>query len=261
MEQDSLDMGTARTAAALRMQLAQMAAVSHMLERSAKDEKSQEYLAMLNQSICRMLRIVGRTELTARLTENPRLNLAPVDLGQLAAGVVERAAGLLRHAGVRIDVQGPEYFPAQADKAMIRQLLLELISNAARAGDRVTLSLARDGDQAVFTVTDNGPGLSPEGLVRLFSGDEEETPDWRRQGVGVAIARRVASLHGGRLMAYSLPEGGLRVAVSISRGQVEGDILKEHRTGWDPGGFGDEQVALSDLLPAAAFRPDGDWGN
>lgn len=261
MEQNILDIGAAQTAAALRNQLAQMTTVSHMLERSAKDEKSQEYLAMLNQSICRMLRIVDRIELTSRLAENPRMDLSTVDLGDLAAGVGKRADGLLRHAGVRVDVQGPEHFAAQANETMIRQLLLELISNAARAGGRVTLTLVRDGDQAVFTVTDNGPGLSPEGLARLFNGDEEEVPDWRRQGVGVAIARRVAKLHGGRLMAYSLPEGGLRVAVSIPKGQVEGDILKERRTPWDPGGFGDEQVALSNLLPPAAFRPDGDWGN
>lgn len=261
MEQDNLDMGTTRTAAALRMQLAQITAVSQMLEQSAKDEKSQGYLAALNQSICRMLRIVGRMELTARLTEDPRLDLAPVDLSRLAAGVGEKAAGLLRHVGVRIDVQGPERFPAQADEAMIRQLLLELISNAARAGDRVTLSLARDGDQAVFTVTDNGPGLSPEGLAQLFDGAGDEVPDWRKPGNGVAIARRVAKLHGGRLMAYSLPAGGRRVAVSIPRGQVEGETLSSPVLCWDEGGFGDEVVALSDLLPAAAFHPDGDWGN
>ena len=60
MEQDGLDMGTARTAAALRMQFAQMTAASQMLEQSAKDEKSRGYLAALNQSICRMLRIVAR---------------------------------------------------------------------------------------------------------------------------------------------------------------------------------------------------------
>lgn len=261
MEQDNLDMGAERTAAALRGQLAQMAAVSQMLEQSAKDEKSQGYLAMLNQSICRMLRIVGRMKLAAQLTGNPRLDLAPVDLGRLAAEVGERAAGLLRHVGVRVDVQGPERFPAQADEAMIRQLLLELVSNAARAGDRVTLSLAQDGERAVFAVTDNGPGLSPEGLAQLFDGGGDEVPDWRKPGVGVAIARQVAKLHGGRLMAYSLPAGGLRVAVSIPRGRAAGNDLSSPGLRWDAGGFGDELVALSDLLPAAAFHPGGDWGN
>lgn len=261
MEQDSLDMGTARTAKLLRAQLAQMTAASHMLEQSAKDEKGQRYLAALNQSICRMLRIVGRLELTVRLTEEPRLELAPVDLGKLAAEVGEQAAGLLRHTGVQVDVRGPERFQAQADEAMIRQMLLELIANAAEAGGPVTLALARDGEQAVFAVTDNGPGLPPEGLARLFGGDTEKVPDWRRPGNGIAIARRVAELHGGRLMAHCVPDGGVRVAASIPRGQAAGDALSSPALGWDAGGFSEALVALSDLLPAAAFAPNGDWGN
>lgn len=261
MEQDSLDMGAARTAAALRMQLAQMTAASQMLEQTAKDKKSQGYLAALNQSICRMLRIVGRMELTVRLTEEPRLELAPVDLGGVVIEVGDQAAGLLRHTGVQVDVCGLEHLPAQADGAMVRQLLLELIANAAKAGDRVTLALARDGDQAVFTVTDNGPGLSPEGLACLFNGNTGEVPDWRRQGNGIAIARRVAELHGGRLMAYCVPDGGLRVAASIPRGKAGGDALSSPALRWDTGGFSEELVALSGLLPAAAFLPNGDWGN
>ena len=63
MDTERLDQGTARTAAELRLQLAQMTAASQLLERGAQDEKSRRYLAALNQSICRMLRIVGRLEI------------------------------------------------------------------------------------------------------------------------------------------------------------------------------------------------------
>ena len=78
MERQELDQGTARTAAELRLQLAQMTAASQLLEHTARDEKSQDYLAAMNQSICRMLRIVGRLELSGRLGgEDPRLERAP----------------------------------------------------------------------------------------------------------------------------------------------------------------------------------------
>ena len=261
MGQDGLDIGAARTAAALRMQLAQMTVASQMLERCANDEKSRRYLAALDQSICRMLRIVGRMELTARLSGEPVLDLAPVDLGELVAEVGGRMAGLLRHAGVELSIQGPEHLPARVDEVLIRQILLELTANAAKAGERVTLALARDGDQAVFTVTDDGPGLPPEGLARLFQGDEDDVPDWRRQGNGIAIARRAAQLHGGRLMAYRVQSGGLRVAASIPLGAEEAAGLSSPGLRWDPGGFSEEVVALSELLPASAFLPDGDWGD
>ena len=69
MDGHGLDQGAARTAAELRLQLAQMTAASQLLERTARDEKSRGYLAAMNQSICRMLRVVGRLELSARLGE------------------------------------------------------------------------------------------------------------------------------------------------------------------------------------------------
>ena len=76
MDWDGLDRGAARTAAELRIQLAQMTAASQMLERNAWDEKGRGYLLALNQSICRMLRIVGRLELCERLG---REDAVPVD--------------------------------------------------------------------------------------------------------------------------------------------------------------------------------------
>ena len=67
MEKAGIDQGAARTARELRVQLAQMTVASQMLEDTATDEKSRRYLAALNQSICRMLRVVGRLELTQRI--------------------------------------------------------------------------------------------------------------------------------------------------------------------------------------------------
>ena len=72
MERQELDQGAARTAAELRMQLAQITAASQLLERTARDEKSRSYLAAMNQGICRMLRIVGRLEITGRLGSHHR---------------------------------------------------------------------------------------------------------------------------------------------------------------------------------------------
>ena len=56
MDRPNIDQGAARTAAELRVQLAQMTAATQVLEQSAADEKSRRYLAALEQSICRMLR-------------------------------------------------------------------------------------------------------------------------------------------------------------------------------------------------------------
>ena len=184
MEQDNLKQGAARQLAGLRAQLAQMTAASQMLERCAVDEDGKQYLAMLNQGICRTLRLVSRMELCGRLAgETPDVTPAPADLGELTTGLGRRMEGLLERAGVELTVAAPEYLLARVDAPLLRQLLLELVANGARAGKRVWLTLKRDGENAVFTVADDGPGVAPEKLPFLFDSQAEQQPDWRRGGL------------------------------------------------------------------------------
>lgn len=256
MQRDSVEFGTARAAAELRVQLAQMTAASQVLERCAWDEKSKSYLAAMNQGICRMLRIVGRMELGERLgMETPRLNLAAADLGALIADLGARMEGLLERAGVILTVDGPEHLPARVDGELVRQMLLELVSNGAKAGKQVTVRLERDRDNAVFTVEDNGPGVTQEQLASLFGGGQEERPDWRQSGNGVAIARRIAVLHGGALVARCAPGKGLKVIVSIPLGAGGDGCLESPQAEWDRGGFDEALVGLSHLLPVGVFAP------
>lgn len=256
VDQENPKQGTARQAAELRIQLAQMTVASQMLERCAFDEKSKGYLAAMNQGICRMLRLVGRMELCERLSgESPAVKLEPTDLGELTADLGARMEGLLERAGVELRVSAPESLPARVDGELIRQLLLELVANAARAGKRVTLTLKRDKDGAVFTVADNGPGVPAEKLPFLFDSQGEDLPDWRRGGCGIAIARRIAALHGGRLAPLCEAGRGLVVAVSIPLNRGGGGELRCPRVKWDRGGFDEAVVGLSHLLPAGVFAP------
>ena len=256
MAQENLEQGLQQTAAQLRIQLAQMTAASQLLERSVFDEKSAGCLAAMNQGICRMLRIVGRMELCGRLGgETAAVKLTPTDLGALTADLGARMEGLLERAGVKLTVNGPEHLPARADGELIRQLLLELVANGAKAGRSVTLTLRRDGDSAVFTVEDNGPGVSPEKLPFLFDSAAQELPDWKRSGNGIAIARRVAALHGGRLAAVCTTGRGLSVTASIPLNRGGDDPLRCPAVAWDRGGFDEAMVGLSHLLPAGVFAP------
>lgn len=251
----SVDQGTARTVNELRLQLANMMMASQVLSRYAQDEKGRGYLARLNQSICRMLRVVGRLALSARLGEEdtPEMEWAAADLAELTRELGARMAGLLEYADVTLTVTVPERLPAWVDEGLVRQIIMELVSNGAKAGRHVTLTLAAQGGRAVFTVEDDGPGIAPERLQYLFSSQEEAVPNWRRGGVGVAIARRAAALHGGALVASCAPGKGLRAVASIPLGEPKGAVLESAGLTWDRGGFDDELVALSYLLPPEAF--------
>ena len=256
MTEENMEQGIRRTAAELRIQLAQMTAASQLLERSAFDEASAGCLAAMNQGICRMLRIVGRMELSGRLGgETSKVKLAPVDLGALTADLGARMEGLLARAGVKLTVRGPEHLPARADEELVRQLLLELVANAVKAGRSVTLTLKRDGDSAVFTVEDDGPGISGSQLPFLFDSAAQELPDWKQGGIGIAIARRIAALHGGRLAAMCAPGRGLSVTASIPLNRGGDGVLRGPAVEWDKGGFDEAVVGLSHLLPVKIFAP------
>lgn len=261
MDQTGISQGTGRTAAELRMQLAQMTMASQSLERTATDEKSRGHLAALNQSICCMLRVVGRLELSLRLGgEGAQAKLASTDLAQVVNGLGERMGQLLAYAGVELTVKAPERLLTMADKELIGQMVMELVANAAKAvkdkaGGHVRLTLVQRGNRAVFTVKDNGPGVAPDRLAYLFCSGEEAVPDWRRGGVGVAIARQAAALHGGTLVADCAEGRGLRAVASIPLSEGEENMLRRPDAVLDRGGFDDELIALSGLLPVRAFRP------
>ena len=129
--------------------------------------------------------------------------------------------------------------------------------NSSKVGlQSVRVTLEKAGNRAVFTVADDGPGISPESVAGLFSDEREQIPDWRRGGMGLAIAHRIASLHGGTLMADCAPGQGMRVSASIPLGEGEGGVLKGRALRWDGGGFDEALVGLSSLLPAQAFLPE-----
>src|SRR5690606_40250761 len=76
-------------------------------------------------------------------------------------------------------------------------------------GGRIEVSLRREGDEAVFSVSDTGPGIAPEDLANLFQ------PFWQAQrsgtegaGLGLSIARGIVEGHGGRIWAESSPGDG-----------------------------------------------------
>jgi signal transduction histidine kinase len=117
----------------------------------------------------------------------------------------------------------------QADEGLLRQLLLNLVSNAARvtpAGGLVTLSAkVRASGRWRVVVTDEGPGLPPEQLERIFGrfvrlvpAGNERVGGASGHGLGLAICRSIAALHGGSIHAENRADGrtGLRVVVELA---------------------------------------------
>ncbi len=101
----------------------------------------------------------------------------------------------------------------------IRRLLTNLVSNAARFGDRIAMRATHDARYLIVMVDDDGPGIAPELREDVFKPffrvDEARNVDGGGTGLGLAIARDIARSHGGDIILGDSPLGGLRATVRL----------------------------------------------
>lgn len=99
----------------------------------------------------------------------------------------------------------------QADAARLQQVVINLLSNAAKftaEGGTASVSLTREGDEAVVVVSDSGVGMAPTQLGRIFEPFERgPRTDPNGLGLGLHVVRRIVDMHEGTVQASSAGEG------------------------------------------------------
>ena len=123
-----------------------------------------------------------------------------------------------RHYSVESNVHGD----LEADPDRLAQVIRNLVTNAVRhtaADGHIDISIASENGSAVFAVSDDGTGIEPDQLVRIFDRfhrtDEGRSRAEGGSGLGLAIARAIVEAHGGTIAAESAPGQGATVRFSI----------------------------------------------
>ncbi len=156
------------------------------------------------------------------------LFLEDFDLGELVEQVVTSVKPLVDRNANNIDVNADDQLgQIHADQLRVRQILFNLISNAAKFTEQGTISLkvVRDGDSAVFQVADSGIGMSESQLDRVFEpfrqADATTTKRYGGTGLGLTISQRFCHMMGGTITASSQEGVGTTFEVRLPL-QVDG---------------------------------------
>lgn len=172
---------------------------------------------------------------------NELLDAAKLEAGRLEARYTEAdLSGLVRLSAdyfasisserqIVLEVDAPEHLPAQVDVEKLQRVLINLLSNALKfvpAGGQVRLALLQEGERALLTVDDTGPGVRPELRAIIFErfrqGDSGDTRRFGGTGLGLSIAKDFVELHGGSITVGDAPGGGARFTVSLPLRAPEG---------------------------------------
>jgi signal transduction histidine kinase len=173
-------------------------------------ERAVGYVRRVRTAADHLLALIDQILIYARF-ELGRIDTQPepvsaVDIMREVAGLVEPIA--VEH-GLDFNVSYPEPFLIETDLGKVRQVLLNLVTNAIKFTEKghVEIRAAHDDENVVFTVADTGTGISQEHLEHIFDAfwqvDQSATRQAGGTGLGLSVSRRLARLLGGDIEAES----------------------------------------------------------
>ena len=212
----------------LRNPLAPIRSAVHVLGVTRGDEPAHaRAIATIDRQVRHMVRLVDDLLDVSRIGRGHlELKRAPVDLETVMRAAVETAAPLVTANRHRLVTSLPaQPVRVDGDATRLTQVLANLLDNAAKytsPGGRITVTLRAVDGGAEFVVEDDGIGIAPEMLPRVFEMFTRIEPGAQTSqpglGIGLALSRRLAELHGGRLEASSAGVGqGSRFVLWLPR--------------------------------------------
>ncbi|HEX2251781.1 MAG TPA: sensor histidine kinase [Thermoanaerobaculia bacterium] len=178
----------------------------------AEDPRLARPTGVIQRQIRHLTRMVDDLLDVSRITRGKvELQRTPVDLAAVAERAAETAAPLMESRRHELTLTLPsEPLPLRADATRLEQVIGNLLRNAAKytePGGHIALELRRDGGEAVVVVRDDGIGMSPELLPRIFElfaqGEQSLDRAGGGLGIGLTLVRQLVELHDGSVVARS----------------------------------------------------------
>ena len=204
---------------------------AEMLSEGDASEAQKPLLSMISKESTRLNALVQQILDLARLErEGEALDLAETDLVDLAKESVDLMRPRAEAAGIALSFAAPESpCVAKVDARLIGEAIGNLVSNAIRhsGSPDVAVSVSRSARGFAIAVEDHGIGIPPEHAERVFERfhrvDPARAAESGGAGLGLAIARRIARLHGGDVVFSPVVPSGARFVLSVRGGRSDRD--------------------------------------
>lgn len=148
------------------------------------------------------------------------------DLAQLVSATADQMSLLAEDKGIKLSCTGSDGVWVEGDRARLKQVVVNLLDNAIKytsAGGIVALTVSAQNGKAILEVADNGIGIPPQALSRVFERffrvDNARSREQGGAGLGLSIVKSICTAHHGNVEASSTPGQGSRFRVELPRAQ------------------------------------------
>ncbi|WP_439572026.1 PAS-domain containing protein [Phreatobacter sp.] len=186
------------------------------------NDRQREYLGYIAASSASLLSIINDVLDLATIDAGVmELELSDVDIKATILAVAEAIGDRLAEHRIRLETRiVPEIGSFRADAQRVRQMLFNLLTNAigfSEPGGLIVLDATRTEEDIVFRIRDQGAGIAPEMVGRIFDRFETRTTGSRHRGagLGLSIVQSFVNLHKGRIHVDSSPGKGTQVTVAL----------------------------------------------
>ena len=206
----------------LRTPLTSIRGYAELFRRGAdsRPEDLAKSMQRIEAEASRMGLLVDDLLLLARLDQGRPLEREPVDLARIASDAVESARAIEPDRPIDLSVSGP--IELMGDEGRLRQVLDNLLDNVrvhTPRGTPVEVKVEANHHEVLLSVSDGGPGLSPEIADRVFErfyrGDPARSRGTGGAGLGLSIVSAIVEAHGGSVTAASQGAGGAAFEVRL----------------------------------------------
>ncbi len=252
----------------LRNPLAVLSTNAYLLAEGRDADAKGELARAIQRQTQQLHRMVDDLLDISRITQGKiQLRIEPCDLNDLVSAVCEDFAERARAQGTQLHCRRADYpVPLHADVARVRQIADNLVTNALKAtvnGGNVYVSVRIENRQRVLSVRDEGHGIPPAVVARMFEPFVQDA-GWRDRGLGLglAVVSQLTGLHGGEVRAYNEIGGGAVFEVRLPPGKMPIPAPVDKRSEPVAGGNGAKVLVVDDVVDhanalAALLRASG----